>query len=153
LILHLFENNRTEDTQVSSWLLKTEPSTYSFADLQHDKRTSWTGVTNAAALIHLRNARKGDLAFIYHTGDEKQIVGLAEITSRPYADPEADSPKFVAVDLKSTRALKQPVTLAQIKADPRFKSFDLVRNSRLSVMPVPSELVDAILEMACERKR
>jgi predicted RNA-binding protein with PUA-like domain len=78
---------------------------------------------------------------------------LAEITSKAYPDPEADGPKFVAVDLKPTRALKQPVTLAQIKADPRFKSFDLVRNSRLSVMPVPSELVDAILEMACERKR
>jgi predicted RNA-binding protein with PUA-like domain len=136
-----------------AWLLKSEPSTYSFADLQREKSTSWTGVTNAAALIHMRNMRKGDVAFIYHTGDEKQIVGLAEITSKPYPDPEATNPKFVAVDLKPTRALKQPVTLAQIKADPRFKSFDLVRNSRLSVMPVPSELVDAILEMACERKR
>jgi predicted RNA-binding protein with PUA-like domain len=131
-----------------AWLLKTEPSTYSFADLQRDKRTSWTGVTNAAALIHLRNARKGDLAFIYHTGDEKQIVGLAEVSRNPYPDPDANNPKLVAVDLKPTRALKQPVTLAQIKADARFKDFDLVRNSRLSVMPVPPELSTALSKMA-----
>jgi predicted RNA-binding protein with PUA-like domain len=133
---------------MTAWLLKTEPSTYSFADLQRDKRTSWTGVTNAAALIHLRNARKGDLAFIYHTGDEKQIVGLAEVSRNPYPDPDANNPKLVAVDLKPTRALKQPVTLAQIKADARFKDFDLVRNSRLSVMPVPPELSTALLKMA-----
>jgi predicted RNA-binding protein with PUA-like domain len=130
------------------WLLKTEPSSYSFADLQRDKRTAWTGVTNAAALIHMRTMRKGDLAFIYHTGDEKQIVGVAEVISNPYPDPEADNPKFVAVDLKPKRALKQLVTLAQIKADARFKEFDLVRNSRLSVMPVPAGLESAILRMA-----
>lgn len=136
-----------------SWLLKTEPSTYSFADLQRDKRTAWTGVTNAAALIHMRNMRKGDLAFIYHTGDEKQIVGLAEVVSNPYPDPDAGNPKLVAVDLKPKRALKKPVTLAQIKTDARFKNFDLVRISRLSVMPVPADLWKTLLAMAGEPAR
>jgi predicted RNA-binding protein with PUA-like domain len=141
-------SDNESEPQMSFWLLKTEPSSYSFADLQRDKRSAWTGVTNAAALIHMRNMRKGDLAFIYHTGDERQIVGIAEIVRDPYPDPDAENPKLVAVDLKPKRALKAPVTLVQIKDDGRFRNFDLVRNSRLSVMPVPAELESAILKMA-----
>ena len=135
---------------MASWLLKTEPTEYSFADLVRDKRTSWTGVTNAAALNHMRAMHRGDLAFIYHTGDEKQIVGVAEVVADPHPDPDADNPKLVAVDLKPKRALKKPIMLSQIKADARFKDFSLVRISRLSVMPVPQGLWSAILKMAGE---
>lgn len=130
------------------WLLKTETSTYSFADLQRDKSTTWDGVSAAPALKHMREMSKGDLAFIYHTGDEKQIVGIAEIASNPYPDPNADDRKLVAIDLKPRQSLKNPVTLVQIKADARFKDFALVRISRLSVMPVPETLWKALLTMA-----
>jgi predicted RNA-binding protein with PUA-like domain len=125
---------------MATLLLKTEPSEYAFGDLVRDKRTVWSGVTNAQALIAIRGARKGDEAFIYHTGDEKRIVGLAQITSDAYADPEGDDPKLAVFDLKPLRAAKTPVTLAQIKADPAFAGFALVKNSRLSVMVVPAEL-------------
>lgn len=135
------------------WLLKTEPSTYSFADLQRDKRTTWDGVSAAPALKHMRDMRKGDRAFIYHTGDEKQIIGIAEVASDPYPDPKAGDPKLVAIDLKPRQALKNPVTLAQVKADPRFKDFALVRIGRLSVMPVPANLWKALLSMAEESAR
>ena len=135
---------------MATLLLKTEPGDYSFADLQHDKRTVWSGVANPVALKNLRAARKGAEAFIYHTGDEKQIVGLAAVVSEPYEDPKSPGktpegePKFAVVDLKPLRAAKTPLTLAQIKADERFKDFALVRQSRLSVMPVPPELDAAI---------
>jgi predicted RNA-binding protein with PUA-like domain len=81
------------------WLLKTEPSTYSFADLEREKRAVWDGVANALALKHLRLMKRGDLSFIYHTGDEKQIVGIAEVTSNPYPDPKKNDPKLAVVDL------------------------------------------------------
>lgn len=131
-------------------LFKTEPSTYSFQQLAAAKSARWDGVKNAAALQFLRAARKGDEVFIYHTGDEKAIVGLAEITRAAYEDP-ADpgvnargEPKSAVVDLKSPRSAPTPVTLAALKADARFKDFALIKQSRLSVMPVPPEL-DKIL--------
>lgn len=130
------------------WLLKTEPGDYSHADLVRDKRTIWTGVSNPVALKNIGAMRKGDLAFIYHTGAEKQIVGLAEIVGDPYPDPKLKDPKRVVVDIKAGPALKNSVTLAQIKADARFKDFALVRISRLSVMEVPDALWSAILKMA-----
>lgn len=133
-----------------SFLLKTEPTEYSYDNLEADRRTAWTGVSNAAALGHIRAMRKGDEAFVYHTGDQKCIVGLARILTNAYEDPAqpgrtaAGEPKFAIVDLAPLRRAKTPVTLADIKADERFADFALVRISRLSVMPVPAKL-DALL--------
>jgi predicted RNA-binding protein with PUA-like domain len=137
-----------------TFILKTEPSTYSFADLQREKRAVWDGISNPAALAFLRGARRGDEAMIYHTGDEKAIVGLARITSDAYEDPaqpgsNADGlPKVPVVDLAPLRPAPRPVTLAQIKADRRFASFPLVRQPRLSVIPVPPDLEAALRELA-----
>jgi len=130
------------------WLLKTEPSTYSFADLEREKRAVWDGVANALALKHLRSMKRGDLAFIYHTGDERQIVGIAEVTSDPYPDPKEDDPKLAVVDLKPRERLPRPVTLAEIKATPSFQDFELVRMGRLSVMPVSNSRWQELRKMA-----
>src|SRR5436309_15472411 len=120
----------------SFWLLKTEPQVYSYADLERDGATVWDGVSSNAALKNIRAMQPGDLALIYHTGDERQAVGLAEITSAPYADPQLGDPKLVVVDLKPLRRLPQPVTLAAVKADPTFADFALVRQGRRAVVPV-----------------
>ncbi|GMV24862.1 MAG: hypothetical protein AMXMBFR58_08930 [Phycisphaerae bacterium] len=139
---------------MATFLFKTEPSEYSFDDLVRDKRTAWTGISNAAALGHLRTAAVGDEVFIYHTGDEKQIVGLAKVVKKPYEDPEQPGrndkgqPRFAVVDIAPVRAVKTPVTLAQIKADKRFAELGLVKQSRLSVMPVPAALDNAIRSLA-----
>ena len=132
------------------WLLKTEPSVYSFTQFQKDGATTWDGVKNNTALIHLRNMKKGDRAFIYHTGDEKQIVGIAEIVSEPYPDPKLSDPKLVVVDMKVIAALKNPVTLATIKARKDFQDFELVIISRLGVMPVSEERWKKIIELSEE---
>ncbi|HRC83997.1 MAG TPA: EVE domain-containing protein [Thermoanaerobaculia bacterium] len=133
---------------MSCWLLKTEPEDYSFTDLERDGRTVWDGVANNQALIHLRNARPGDEALIYHTGDERSAVGLARVVSEPYPDPRSDDPRLAVFDVEVGRRLPRPVTLAEIKADPAFAGFDLVRNSRLSAMPVPPELWRLLLARA-----
>jgi predicted RNA-binding protein with PUA-like domain len=132
------------------WLLKTEPDHYSYADLERDGATIWDGVANNAALLHIRSMQPGDLALIYHTGDQRQAVGLAEITSAPYPDPQAGDPKLVVVDLRPLRQLPQPVTLAAVKADPAFADFALVRQGRLSVVPVTPEQWGKLLGMAGE---
>ncbi|MBI4429645.1 MAG: EVE domain-containing protein [Ignavibacteriales bacterium] len=130
------------------WLLKTEPSTYSYADLVKEKKTVWNGVMNPVALRNIGLMKKGDLAFIYHTGDEKAVVGLAEIISDPYPDPKDKS--LTIIDVKPRMKLQRPVTLAEIKAEKMFKDFLLVRISRLSVMPVTKIWWDAINQMAME---
>ena len=132
------------------WLLKTEPNDYAFADLARDAGTAWDGVSNNAALIHLRAMQPGDQALIYHTGDERQAVGIATITSAPYADPRLGNPKLVVVDVAPLRALARPVTLAAIKAEPAFADFALVRQGRLSVVPVSPEQWARLLAMAGE---
>ena len=132
------------------WLLKTEPDDYSFADLTRDGGTVWDGVSNNAALIHLRAMQLGDQALIYHTGDERQAVGIATITSAPYADPKLGNPKLVVVDVAPLRLLARPVTLAAIKAEPAFADFALVRQGRLSVVPVSPEQWARLLGMAGE---
>lgn len=119
------------------WLLKTEPSSYSWDDLTRDKKTVWEGVTNALALKHIRTMKQGDLALVYHTGSERAAVGVAEISSNPYPDPKAKDDRIVVVDLKPKAKLAQAVTLDDIKADPTFAGFDLLRISRLSIVPVP----------------
>jgi predicted RNA-binding protein with PUA-like domain len=122
------------------WILKTEPSEYAFADLQRDGRTRWDGISNPVALKHLRSMHRGDQAMIYHTGDEKRIVGLATVASEP--DENA------VVELEAGRSVPAPVTLAAIKADPAFKDLALVRMGRLSVVPVPPEIWKKLLAMA-----
>jgi predicted RNA-binding protein with PUA-like domain len=134
----------------SFWLLKTEPDNYAYADLEREGVTVWDGVSNNAALIHLRAMRPGDLALIYHTGDERRAVGLAEITSAPYADPRAGDPKLVVVDVRPQRRLARPVTLADVKADTFFADFALVRQGRLSVVPVTAEQWARLLALAGE---
>lgn len=129
------------------WILKTEPDVYAFADLQEDEVTMWDGVANNAALKNIRTMKPGDLVLIYHTGNERRIVGLAEVVSEPYPDPDADDPKLVVVDIKSVEPLANLVSLAAIKADPSFEDFALVRQSRLSVVPVPLDLWDTLLRM------
>jgi len=124
---------------MNTWLLKTEPSTYSFADLQREKRTRWDGVKNAAALINLRKMAVGDEVFIYHTGDEKAVIGVARLFT---ADP-----KDGVVELEYLKPLKRPVTLAEIKADKAFKEFALVKISRLSAMPVSAAHWKLILKL------
>lgn len=133
------------------WVLKSEPSTYAYADLVRDGRTVWDGIRNAQALIHLRAMRQGDRAMFYHTGDEKAIVGVARIASDPYPDPEAGGDKLVVVDLVPDKPLVRPIPLAAIKADPAFASLGLVRHSRLSVVPVPPDLWRRLLALGGAR--
>jgi predicted RNA-binding protein with PUA-like domain len=130
------------------WLLKTEPSTYSYADLEREGKAVWDGVTNALALKHLRSMKKGDLAFIYHTGDERQIVGIAEVVSDPYPDPKEEDPRLVVADLRPRKRLKRAVTLAELKAQEEFAKFALVRMGRLSVMPVSARIWGRLGQMA-----
>ena len=122
-----------------NWLMKEEPTHYSFDDLVRDGRTIWSGVRNPLAQRHLQSIRKGDLIFFYHTGDEKAVVGIAKAASAPYADPADKSGKLYAIDVIPVKKLKSPVTLAAVKADKAFSSFPLVRISRLSVMPVTDD--------------
>ena len=121
------------------WLLKTEPSTYSWGDLVKAKRAVWDGVKNPTALRNLRAMKVGDQAFIYHTGDEKEIVGIARVVKAAYPDPKAGDDSLVVVDLEPVKPLKSPVTLASIKADKNYGQWALVRIPRLSVMPVAPE--------------
>ena len=130
------------------WLFKTEPSVYSYQQLEKDKKTVWDGVANNLALKNLKDIKKGEQIFIYHTGDEKAAVGVARALSGSYSDPERDDPKMLVVDIEPVRALKRPVTLAEVKAQPKLKNFDLVRNSRLSIMKVSDEQWEIMEGMA-----
>ena len=129
------------------WLLKTEPSTYSFADLERDGKAVWDGVSSNAALKNIRAMKKGDLALVYHSGDEKAIIGLAEITSNAYPDPKQNDPKLVVFDLKPKKRLPQPVPLAAIKKQKSLADFDLVRIPRLSVMQVTEKQWEMLLKL------
>ncbi len=120
------------------WILKTEPSAYSFARLESERRAVWDGVTNPLALKHLRDMAVGDDVLIYHTGAEKALVGLARVVRAAYPDPKAGNPKLVVVDLEAGRPLPAPVPLAAVKADPLVADLALVRMGRLSVVPVPA---------------
>src|ERR687889_217679 len=127
-----------------NWLMKEEPTHYSFDDLVRDRKTSWTGVRNALAQKHLRSIEKGDRIFFYHTGDEKSVVGIARAAGAAYVDPADSSGRLYAVDVVPVKKLRNPVTLAAVKADKAFASFPLVRMARLSVMPVSDEEWDRI---------
>jgi len=122
------------------WLVKSEPETYSWANLVRDQRTDWTGVRNYAARINLNAMRPGDAVLFYHSGESKSIVGVAQVTKPAFPDTTADEPGWVAVELAPMKPLSAPLTLAQIKADATLKAMELVRQSRLSVSPVrPAE--------------
>lgn len=119
-----------------NWLFKEEPTHYGWDDFVEDGQTSWTGVKNPLAQRYLRQVKKGDRVFYYHTGNEKAIVGIARAVTGAYEDPGDKTGRLVAVDLSPVGRLARPVTLAQIKADSAFRDFPLVKISRLSVMPV-----------------
>jgi predicted RNA-binding protein with PUA-like domain len=133
---------------MARFLVKTEPSTYSFADLQREKRAVWDGVSNPVACRNLATIRKGDTVVVYHTGDEKQAVGLAVAVSDAYPDPKLKNPKRPVVDLTPERPLKQPVTLAQAKADATLKETPLARQPRLSVMPLSEAEFKRLMKLA-----
>jgi predicted RNA-binding protein with PUA-like domain len=121
------------------WLLKTEPSTYSWDDLVREKTAVWDGVSNPVALRNMAAMKPGDDALIYHTGDEKAVIGLARLTKAAYPDPKAKDPKLLVVELTPVRPLAKQVTLAEIKADKRFQESALVRQGRLSVVSLSDE--------------
>ena len=130
------------------WLLKTEPSAYSFQQLVKDKQTVWDGVKNNLALKNISAIQKGDQLLIYHTGAEKAAMGMAKALSGAYPDPEKKDSKLLVFDIVPAKALRRPVSLAEVKADARLARFDLVRLPRLSVMPVTEGQWKIILEMA-----
>ena len=129
------------------WLVKQEPGSFSWATLVKDGRTDWTGVRNFQARNHLRAMKKGDALLFYHSGEEKQIVGLARVEKEAYPDPTADEGDWSAVDIVPVKPLKTPVTLQQIKADKVLKEMPLVRQSRLSVSPVTEAQFERILSL------
>lgn len=133
---------------MAAWLFKTEPGEYSYADLVRDKRAVWSGVSNALALIHLRRIAKGDTVVVYHTGGEKRAVGLATVSKGPYPDPELSDPKRVVVDIKPQQALGSAVPLSVFKSDSVLRTTELVRISRLSVMPLTAVHLERLLALA-----
>jgi predicted RNA-binding protein with PUA-like domain len=130
------------------WLFKTEPSVYSYQQLEKDRKTVWDGVKNNLALKNLKDIQKGDQILIYHTGDEKAAVGVARALSGAYPDPSKKDPKLLVVDIEALKSLPRPVTLAEVKANKKLANFDLVRLSRLSIMKVSDEQWEIIEEMA-----
>ena len=139
---------------MAHWLLKTEPEEFSWDDCvkRGAKGEPWSGVRNFTARRHLKEMKKGERAFFYHTGDEKQIVGIAEIVRDSYPDPTDEKGVFVMVDVKAVTPLPKPVTLAAVKAEPRLKDMVLVTNSRLSVQPVTDSQWDLICKMGGLKK-
>lgn len=129
------------------WLVKSEPSTYSFQDLLKDKKTCWDGVRNYAARIHLRAMQKGDLVMFYHSNEDMAVIGIAKVSKTAYPDPTAKEGDWSAVDLVPHKALKTPVTLAQIKAEKKLQNTGLVRIGRLSVMPLTEAEFNLINKM------
>jgi predicted RNA-binding protein with PUA-like domain len=130
------------------WLFKTEPSVYSYQQLEKDKKTMWDGVANNLALKNLKDIKKGDLILIYHTGDERQAVGIARALGGTYPDPGKGNPKMLVVDIEAVKPLPKPVTLAEVKANKKLANFDLVRLSRLSIMKVSDEQWELLESMA-----
>lgn len=129
------------------WLFKTEPEEYSYDDLEKDKKCVWDGVSSNQALKNLRSVKLGDEILIYHTGNEKAIVGVAEVISDAYPDPTANDEHLIVINLKPKRRLSQPLSLAEIKANEAFCEFDLVRLPRLSVVPISKPYWELLQDM------
>jgi len=134
------------------WLVKSEPSTYSWEQLEKDKQTDWTGVRNYAARNHLKTMKKGDEVFFYHSNEGLEIVGIAKVAKEAYQDPTTEEAAWVCVDVKPFKKLKKPVSLDTIKKEKRLKDMALVRIGRLSVQPVTEEEYKVIIELAGEKK-
>jgi predicted RNA-binding protein with PUA-like domain len=130
------------------WIIKSEPSAYSWDQFVKDGQTSWTGVRNAQAALNLKAMKVGDLCFFYHSNEGKEIVGIAEVVRTAYLDPTDKAGKAVTVDVRAVEPVKTPVTLAAIKAEPALKELGLVRQSRLSVSPVSAEHWKRLTRMA-----
>jgi predicted RNA-binding protein with PUA-like domain len=133
---------------MANWLVKSEPDTYSFEDLQRDGKTVWDGVRNNAAALHLRAMTVGDEVLFYHSGDGKAVVGVAKVVKEAFPDASDPTGRFVAVELAAVRPVKRPVTLAEMKAEPALSSLEMIRQSRLSVSPVKPGEWAQILSMA-----
>ncbi len=130
------------------WLVKTEPATYSWTDLVRERRTVWDGVRNHEARNNLEAMRRGDLVLVYHSGDERAVVGIARVAREAYADPTADDPRWLAVDLEARETLPRPVSLQEIKRDPALSGIALVRSSRLSVQPIDANAYRRIVALS-----
>ena len=135
-------------TKGNYWLVKQEPEDYSWDDLVRDKKTAWTGVRNFQARNNLRNMKTGDAVLFYHSGKEKSVVGIAEVAKTAYPDPTADDDSWIAVDIKPLKRFAKPVSLADIRANAKLRDLLLVRQSRLSVVPVSKEDFDEIVKMS-----
>ncbi|MDO8639999.1 MAG: EVE domain-containing protein [Nitrosarchaeum sp.] len=136
---------------VNYWLAKQEPDGprgYNFETLKKDKKTVWDGVHNNLALKHMREMKDGDLVLFYHTGDERQAVGIMEVISEPYPNPKEDNKRFIVVDVKYKKSLKRPITLHEMKKQKKFQNWELIRISRLSVMPVPKHIWNTIIDIS-----
>jgi predicted RNA-binding protein with PUA-like domain len=136
---------------MNHWLVKSEPAIYSWDQLAKDKQTTWDGIRNYAARIHLRAMKIGDEVLFYHSNEGMEIVGIAKVSKEAYQDPTTDDANWVAVDLKAHKKLKKPVSLLQIKSDKRLKEMALVRIGRLSVQPVSEKEWNLIMELAGEK--
>jgi predicted RNA-binding protein with PUA-like domain len=143
----------SKKTKTNYWMVKQEPETYSWDDFVKDGRTDWTGVRNYQARNNLREMKTGDRVLFYHSGKDKAVVGVAEVVKSAYADPTADDPQWVAVDLKPVKPLSSPVQLAAIRYDKRLSALPLIRQSQLSVMPLTKDEFDTILGMGDGKTR
>jgi predicted RNA-binding protein with PUA-like domain len=133
---------------LNRWILKTDSDVYPFDQLERERRTVWDGVSNPVALKHIGGMAAGDPLLIYHSGGTKEVVGLARVASAPYPDPKRGNPKLLVMDVEVDRRLPRPVSLAEIKADPSFAELGLVRQPRLSVIPVPEAQWKKLFAMA-----
>jgi predicted RNA-binding protein with PUA-like domain len=129
------------------WLVKSEPESYSWADFTRDGGTAWTGVRNFAARLNLRAMKRGDPVLFYHSVSDKQVVGLATVTREAYPDPTAKEGDWSCVDIQPVKPLPRPVTLAEIKADPALRGLPLLKQSRLSVVPVSATEFKRLLQL------
>jgi predicted RNA-binding protein with PUA-like domain len=145
-------SNYKLQTVMAYWLVKSEPSAYSWEQLEKDKKTEWTGVRNYAARLHLKAMKKGDEVFFYHSNEGLEIVGIAKVAKEAYQDSTTEDTAWVCVDLKPFKKLKKPVSLDTIKKEKRLKDMALVRIGRLSVQPVTEKEWDVIIELAGEKK-
>ena len=136
------------------WLLKTEPDTYSFQQLLQDQTTNWNGIRNFQARNYLKLLKRGDLVLIYHSGKERAVIGIARVIKESYPDLDPNHPgDWVQVDLEQVKSLKHPVTLATIKEHPKLSKIPLLRQSRLSVMPIQSEEYETLIELSQQFKK
>jgi predicted RNA-binding protein with PUA-like domain len=140
-------------TTAKHWMVKQEPETYSWTDFVNDGGTDWTGVRNYQARNNLREMKTGDRVLFYHSGKDKAVVGVAEVAKSAYADPTADDPQWVAVDLKPVKPLQTPVLLAAIRYDKRLSGLPLIRQSQLSVMPLTKDEFEVIVAMGSAKTR